>query len=70
MKKNILWIVIIVIAAVLIWWFMSGQRANGPATTGPTGGDTTQEIAQDLQGLDTGDLDKEFQGIDQDLNQL
>lgn len=67
-------IVIVALAAIVWWWQLSGS----PATTGgsaapapaPASGDTTAAINEQLQGIDFGDLDQEFQTIDQDLNSL
>lgn len=74
MNKNIL-IVIVVIAALVLAgvWFWSRQSSAPSQTQQPTSqepSDTTGSIQADLESLDLGDVDKEFQVIDADLNSL
>ena len=70
MKMNKNTIIIIVALGVLalagVWWFQSNK---GPLPAGqPT--DTTEMIIQDADALNVGDIDKEFQAIDTDLQTL
>ncbi len=71
--KNIVFLVGIAVIAVLLFWFWQqgvipfGQQTEEPAGTE---GDTTQEIQQQLDEVDLGDLDTEFQDIDKDLESL
>lgn len=77
-------VVVIVVVAALLWWqFGMGDDAivdDGALNTVPTEvspevplgtlEDTTPVINQELQSIDTGDLEKEFQGIDNDMKNL
>ena len=59
-----------------IWWQMN--RAGGPSLTpsgsgqpsSAVGSDDTSAISQDLNSVDLGSVDAEFQNIDRDLNSL
>ncbi|MBI1984645.1 MAG: hypothetical protein HYS60_00855 [Candidatus Wildermuthbacteria bacterium] len=68
--KIVIGIVILLLLALGLWWWQSGNLVSlqGPATQGPN--DTTGTIQQDLNSLDLGDLDAEFQEIDSNINQL
>ncbi len=68
MKKNILIVLALVVVIGLAWWAMSTDQVTAPTATVPA--DSTAQIQSDLQGLDTGSLDQEFQGIDQDISAL
>lgn len=74
MNKNIL--IVIVVVAVLVLagvWFWSRQSSAPSQTQQPLtqeSSDTTASINADLNALDLGDVDKEFQDIDTDLNSL
>ena len=72
-KKNVLIALAVLAAAVVlgIWWWRS-QPSNvfnisAPPTVAP---DSSSAINQEVEGLDIGDLDAEFQQIDAELNQL
>ncbi len=41
-----------------------------PQLPGASEGDTTTRIQEDLQQIDLGDINKEFENIDANLNQL
>jgi cell division protein FtsN len=85
-SKTVLIIVAVVIVAIIavIWWQMGGKKESPVSKMGPTEvptdvspevpagtlEDTTPVINQELQSIDTGDLEKEFQQIDKDLNNL
>ncbi len=65
MKKLTILIVLAVIAlAIWLVWSSVGQT---PAVA-PS--DSPEAIAQELNGIDLGDLDKEFQDVEAGLNQL
>ena len=73
MSKKTIIILLVILAIVAI-----ALLNRGPATA-PTdlevaevelGADNTQEIQQDLDALDLQDLDKEFQDIDKELENL
>ncbi len=77
MKKTLIIVVIVIIIAVLAIWlvYRSPEPVSSPAgetaeTAEVSGGDTTSVINSDLDSLDLGDLDAEFEQIDADLNQL
>lgn len=72
MKKALTIIIVLVILAVLVIWLVSKTSApGGPADADEIlGQDTTSAINEQLESLDLGDLDAEFQEIDADLNQL
>ena len=69
--KKILLALIVVAAFIAAWWFLSGKM---PTVTAPTGtekaGVTEGEIINELDAVDIGDLDAEFENIDKELNQL
>lgn len=72
MKKTLTIVIILVVVAVLVIWLAIRTSAPaGPADTAEIlGQDTTPAINEQLNSLDLGDLDAEFQQIDADLNQL
>ncbi len=71
--KKLIWIIVIIVI-VIVGFLIWGRRANRvSAPTGAEvvpGNDTTAAINQNLNSLDVGDLNQEFQSIDADLNQL
>jgi len=72
-KKTFIVIVVIIVAIIIIaWWYTQTPTTQAP-TEGPAGGvptDTTSEISKELESVDVGDVDKEFQEIDGELNTL
>ena len=81
MNKNILiGIVVLIIVFLGAWWWMSqsGAPAYAPTTGQEAPGavapalepDNTARIEQDVNSVDPGNLDTEFQSIDQDLGTL
>lgn len=68
MKKIIALIAIGIV--IVIAYFLFRSPAAAPETLESLGSDTTGAIVSDLEQADVGDLDKEFQTIDQDLNSL
>jgi len=61
--KKLFYLVVAVAVVVLLVWLL-----NRPAVEQLS--DTSTAIQQEVESLDLGDLDKEFQGIDADLEQL
>ena len=86
MNKNLVIVIVIVIVLVLagvgLWYWQSGrltpysttttfpsETVSAPAPQTPAE-DTTAMINKALNNVDFGDLDREFQVIDTDLNSL
>ena len=69
MNKNTIIAIIVlgILALAGVWWF---QSSKGPSPASEQPSDTTGAILQDADALDLGDLDKEFQDIDRDLQTL
>ena len=66
MSKNLVWIIIGVVAIALIgWYFLKKDQPMAPVNT-------VQEdvIEQELSGLDLGDLNKEFSDIETEIQGL
>lgn len=75
MNKSIWIIVIIVIIAVGYWLWNSKWQQPAPESALPEVPEVSQEdmtavIQQDLEQTDLGDIEKQFQGIDAELNSL
>ncbi|OHA68252.1 MAG: hypothetical protein A3A27_00210 [Candidatus Wildermuthbacteria bacterium RIFCSPLOWO2_01_FULL_47_18] len=73
MNKTILIVVGVAVLVLAGIWFWSQQssapsQAQQPSSQEPS--DNTASINADLEALDLGDVDKEFQGIDADVNSL
>jgi len=82
MKKNIIIIILAIIAvAASVYWYLNYAKA--PAVTPDTSlmtaeqietslkeDDTTGNINDAIDNIDLGDLDKEFQSIDSELQNL
>ena len=78
MKKNIVILIIILVVLVLGFWFLS-SRTNAPSGLEEEGqpnglGELDVQsdavINQDLDSVDLGDLNEDFDSINQDLNNL
>jgi hypothetical protein len=83
MKKFLL-IVIIIVVALLAFWFLqkSGYAPSYPPqppvgtvlpageTLSPAADDSTSAINQELESVDLGNLEQEFQSIDNELKNL
>lgn len=61
--------VVVVVVLAFVWWWFSRPDIQSPALT-PEAALGLEQINQDLDELDIGDLDKEFDQIDQDLDTL
>ncbi len=78
MKKNIIIIaiVIIIIGAGLAYWYLNYYKISqveSPAVQSGAvlkEGDTTTSINNAIDSIDLGDLDKEFQAIDSEIQSL
>lgn len=65
MKKVLMLLVAAAVVVLGVLLFRSSPKLTEKAET-----DTTASIAQQLEGVDLEDLDKEFQSVDSDLNSL
>lgn len=79
MQKNLIAIIIILILVAVgigIWLWYSQEQALAPEELpqqiqAPVGTqDKTSDIEKDLESIDTLDLDREFEEIDKDLQNL
>lgn len=81
MNKTLLIIIVIIAAIAGFWLWNSNKSEKGllgptPAVEGlpqlleVSKGDTTGQIQEDLDKIDLGDIDKEFESIDSELNNL
>ncbi|MEK7537168.1 MAG: hypothetical protein AAB584_01875 [Patescibacteria group bacterium] len=80
--SKILLIIIVIIAAIAGFWLWSSNKSDeGLLESTPSAeglpqlpevseGDTTSQIQEDLDNIDLGDIDKQFENIDADLNNL
>ncbi|MDI6821065.1 MAG: hypothetical protein QMD65_02680 [Patescibacteria group bacterium] len=71
MKKSIIAIIIIIILILVAVYVIYAPRVN--KTSDQTGGEVgqkTENLVQDVQNIDLGNIDQEFQQIDSDLNSL
>ncbi|MDP3014926.1 MAG: hypothetical protein Q8N28_00660 [bacterium] len=75
----IIGVVVILIGLGVWYWQSQEEKIITPPATVPTAPatapatvkeDSTSAINQELDNIDVGDLDKEFQAIDTDLNSL
>jgi len=85
-KNAIVWLVIggiVVVILLIIWYWAMQKKVIAPeavltpspeASVSPSPAalkeDSIPSIYQDLQGVDVGNVDQEFQVIDEDLNSL
>ena len=72
MKKTLLIIIIVLaLTAISVWWWTSRSAPSLPSLEPEApGSDTTSAIESELQNIDLGDLDAEFQNLDADINSL
>ena len=72
-KKNLILIILAIFIFGFGLWFYSlrSQRSEDVAVT-PVArkSDNPEQISKDVQGIELGDLDAEFESIDKDLNNL
>jgi len=72
-KKNLILIVLLIFVIGFGLWLNSlrtRQPADVVVTMPVQTSDNPQKISKDVEGIDIGDLDSEFQSIDADLNNL
>lgn len=74
-NKTWLWIVIAVVVLALFWiaWqygFLTLKTEEQSQFQPLSGGDTTAEIDDDLNAIDVGNPDQDFEQIDADINSL
>ena len=72
--KTIVYVIIAIIVIVAVYFAIT-QKTQSPAPGSDSlqvqpGGDTTTAIQNDLDSIDTGDLDAELKNIDDQLNDL
>jgi hypothetical protein len=68
MNKKLL-IGVIVVVVILLGWWMFGSRGQAPVTQ-TTDNATADTYTQELDGLNSVDINSELQGVDADINQL
>lgn len=68
----ILLIVAIVIVIAVAWWIMKNPVVNAPSDmqNDVIRGDSVEDITQDLNEINLGDLEEDFEEIDKDINSL
>lgn len=74
-NKNVLWIILGVVAlGLLIWWMMTPKAEVSPVindTTASTQDSSgTADISAQLNGLNDADLNAEFNDVTQDVSKL
>ena len=76
MKKTIIIIVILLIVGILFWMFKSKTSApatdtiNTPATQAEVGDAEITTINEEIESIDVGNTDKEFDDVNKDLQGL
>ena len=79
MNKNILIAIIVIVAAVVIgfvvWFIQSSQAPTVPVplvedASKSAANDAVSAVNSEIENIDIGDLDKEFQDIDADFQSL
>ena len=72
MKKIFIAVIIVIILVALAYWQFGDapEEETLPESQALLDQDTTSEILGNLEGIDLGDLDQEFQDIDAELDQL
>lgn len=69
MKPKVLIIIAIIAVIAILWIFV--QSPSPTVTDVPIeGADTTSAVIEDIEGLDLGNIDAEFEAIDADLESL
>lgn len=79
MNKNILIAIIVIVAAVVIgfvvWFIQSSQAPTVPVplvedASKSAANDAVSAVNSEIENIDIGDLDKEFQDVDADFQSL
>ena len=68
MSKTLVAIIVLAVVVILGFWLMG--PAEAPSDTATEDADTTAAIAQALDSVNLGDLDKEMQDVTAELNNL
>lgn len=68
-KKGVLIVVAVIVIALLLWWGLS-QRQDATTGENTEAGLETEDVTNEIDSLDTGDIDKEFMEVDKDINSL
>lgn len=66
MKKFIIFVVIVVVAAAV--WFYKNKKSDEILAPAPEA--NSAEVVKEVENIDIGNIDKEFEEIDQELNGL
>lgn len=61
--------VAVIVALVFWWWWVSRQAIEAPQITSEAPAEL-EDVNQELEGLDIGDINEEFKQIDQELDTL
>ncbi len=69
MSKKLSIIVIIIMAIAAVWFYKnkSGQEVSAPT---PAPAANSAEVVKEVESIDLGDVDSEFEQIDKDLDTL
>lgn len=76
MNKKMLWIIVIIVLAASGYWLWNskwqqpGFESVLPGLPEVSEEDTTTQIQQNLEQIDLGDIDAQFETIDAELNNL
>lgn len=76
MKKSILIIIVIIIAGIVFWMFKSKTNApatettNAPTAQSQVGDAEINAINKDIESIDVGSADQEFNDVNKDLQGL
>lgn len=75
-KRMWVWVVVGALVVAGLWWYVYYQPSyqapqEQPQATQPlSGGDTTADITRDFNAVDLGDIDRDLQRLDTDIEQL
>ncbi len=72
-KKNwtiLIIVLVLIVIGVWIWQFGGMPVDEGTEALPEVGDDTTSDIDEQLEGIDLGDLESEFEDIDAGLEEL
>jgi len=72
--KNTFWLIIAIVAIAVGYWLWNSKWQVGaeglPQLPAVSEEDTAAQIQQDLEQIDLGDIDQQFESIDAELNNL
>ena len=69
-SKKTYWIIGVAVALGLLWYFSSGLNKDTDVVSSEEETAAINDIGSEIDAIDLGDLDEEFEAIDQDLNSL